>query len=162
DDVYPEIADLIADKVLPLYGPAVFSELQATFDPKGRGGHVRRLLLMHQLDREAARAHVQRSLDEGSKEVRIAAISCLGDSPADLPFLLEQAKSKAKEVRAAALRALGACSMDDAAKVLCDSIAGADLELAVEPLRASRNPVVVSVLFEAAEKNFDALIAGKE
>src|SRR5262249_18766490 len=82
--------------------------------------------------------------------------------PADLPFLLEQAKSKAKEVRAAALRALGACSMDDAAKVLCDSLAGADLELAVEPLRASRNPVVGSVLFEAAEKNFDALIAGKE
>ena len=68
---------------------------------------MRRLLLMHRLDREGARPHVQRSLDEGSKEVRIAAIGCLGDSPDDLPFLLEQVKAKAKEVRTAALTGIG-------------------------------------------------------
>ena len=67
--------------MLPLYGQAILPELQAKFDLKGRAGHVRRLLLMHRLDREGARAYVQRALDEGSKEVRIAAIDCLGDSP---------------------------------------------------------------------------------
>src|SRR5207244_5472733 len=40
DDPYPEIGDLVANKVLPLYGQAIFPELQATFDPKGRAGHV--------------------------------------------------------------------------------------------------------------------------
>ncbi len=94
DDTYAEIGDLVAHKILPLYGQAIVPELQATFDLKGRAGHVRRLLLMHRLDREGARPYVRRSFDEGSKEVRIAAIGCLGDSPDDLPFLLEQAKRR--------------------------------------------------------------------
>jgi hypothetical protein len=162
DDTYAEIADLVADKILPLYGPAIVSELQATFEPKGRTGHARRLLLMHRLDPEGARAYDQRSLDEGSQEVRIAAIGCLGDSPDDLPFLLEQVKARAKEVRTAALKALGRSSADEAAKVLCEAITSADLALAIEPIRLSRNPMVTQFLLEAAEKQFDALIAGKE
>ena len=162
DDTYAEIGDFVADKVLPLYGQAIVPELQAKFDPKGRGGHVRRLLLMHRLDPEGARPYVQGSLDEGSQEVRVAAIGCLGDSPDDLTFLLEQVKAKAKDVRSAALTALGKSGADEAAKVLCDAIAGADLALAIEPLRLSRHPTVTSILLEAAEKQCDALIAGKE
>lgn len=162
DDTYAEIADFVADKIVPLYGQAIVSELQAKFDPKGRGGQVRRLLLMHRLDPEAARPYIQSSLDEGSQEVRIAAISCLGDSPDDLPFLLEQAKAKAKDVRAAALKALAKSGADAAAKVLHDTIAGADLALAIEPLRLSRNPVVTDFLLEATEKQFDALLAASE
>jgi hypothetical protein len=162
DDAYPEIGDFVAEKVLPLYGQAVFSELQEKFDPKGRAGHVRRLLLMHQLDRDAARPHVQRSLDEGSKEVRIAAIGCLGDSPDDLPFLLEQVKAKAKDVRTAALQALGRSASDDAVKVLCDAISGADLALAIEPVRTTRIQAVSAFLLDAVQKQFDVLLAGKE
>src|SRR5262249_42380906 len=146
----------------PLYGPAIVPELQANFDPRGRGGHVRRLLLMHRLDPEAARPYVQRSLEEGSPEMRIAAIGCLGDSPDDLPFLLEQAKSKAKDVRAAALKALGRCGADEAAWVLCDAIHRADFALAVDPLQQSRHPAVTGSLLNAAEKQLNALIAGKE
>jgi len=162
DDSYAEIADFVADKVLPLYGQAIVPELQAMFNPKGRGGHARRLLLMHRLDPEGARPYIQRSLEEGSQEVRVAAIGCLGDSPDDLPFLLEQLKARAKEVRTAALKALGKSRADQAAKVLCDAIAGADLPLAIDPIRQSRNPVVTDFLLEAAEKQFDDLIAGKE
>jgi hypothetical protein len=162
DDSYAEIADLVAHKILPLYGPAIVPELQANFDPRGRGGHARRLLLMHRLDPEAARPHVRRSLEEGSQEVRIAAIGCLGDSPDDLPFLLEQAKSKAKDVRAAALKALVRCGADEAARVLCDAIHRADLALAVEPLQQSRHPAVTGPLLDEAETQFHALIAGKE
>jgi hypothetical protein len=162
DDSYAEIADLVAEKVLPLYGPAIVPELQAKFNPKGRGGHVRRLRLMHRLDPEGTRPHVQRSLEEGSAEVRVAAISCLGDSPDDLPFLLEQAKAKAKDVRAAALTALVKCGADEAAKVLCEAISRADLELAVESLRQSRHPTVTGAVLGEADKQFNALIAGKE
>jgi hypothetical protein len=162
DDSYAEIADFIADKILSLYGPAIIPELQAKFDPKGRGGHVRRLILMHRLDPAFARPYVQRSLDEGSQDMRVAAIGCLGDSPDDLPFLLEQAKSRAKEVRTAALNALGRSSANEATKLLCDAINNADLVPATEPLRLSRNPVVTGALLEAAGKQFDALIASKE
>ncbi len=161
DDTYAEIGDFVADKILPMYGSAIVPELQAKFDPKGRGGHVRRLLLMHRLDPASARPHVRRSLDEGSQEVRVAAIGCLGDSPDDLPFLLEHAKSRSKDVRTAALKALGKCSADEAIKVLCQAINNADLDLAIEPLRLSRNPAVTSALLDAAEKQFDVLLAGK-
>src|SRR5262245_20004362 len=68
DDSFAEIADLIATKILPLYGQGIVPELQARFDPKGRGGHVRRLLLMHQLDRDGARPFLQRALDEGDRK----------------------------------------------------------------------------------------------
>ncbi len=162
DDTYADIGDFAAQKILPLYGSAILPELQAAFDPKGRSGHVRRLLLMHQLDQENTRVYVRRALDEGSKEVRVAAIGCLGDSPDELPFLLEQVKAKAKEVRTAALKALGCCDSADAAQVLCDAMTSADFALAVEPIRTSRSPVVTGVLLDAAEKQFAALLAGKE
>jgi HEAT repeats len=162
DDSFSEIAEFAAQKILPLFGQAIVSELQATFEAKGRMGHVRRLLLMHRLDQELARPLVKVALEEGSKEVRIAAIRCLGDSPEDLPFLLEQAKSKAREVRTAALNALGKCSSDDAVKVLCKAIQSEDLALAVEPLRASRNTVVTAVLLEAAEKQIATALSAKE
>jgi hypothetical protein len=162
DDPHPEIAEFVAEKILPLFGQALVPELQATFDPKGKSAHVRRLLLIHQLDPESSRPFVQRSLDEGSKEVRIAAISCLGDSPEDLPFLLEQVKAKGKDVRTAALTALGRSSSNDAARILCAAIESDDLELAVEPLRSSRNPVVTGFLLDVAEKQFDTMLAVKE
>lgn len=161
DDNSADIADLVAQKILPLYGPAIVPELRANFDPRGRGGHVRRLLLMHRLDREAARPCVERSLEEGSPEVRVAAIGCLGESPDDLPFLREQVKSRAKDVRAAALKALGRCDADEAAQLLCDAIRRADLALAVEPLQRSRHPAVTGSLLDEAEKLFNALITGE-
>jgi HEAT repeats len=162
DDTYSEIGDLVAQKILPLYGRVILPELQATFNPRGRSGHVRRLLLMHRLDPAGTRPLVQRALEEGTQEVRIAAIGCLGDSPDDLPFLLEQVKAKAKDVRAAALRALGGSGSADAVKVLCDAIETADFALAVEPVRQSRNPAVTAFLLEAAEAQLGAMLAGKE
>jgi HEAT repeats len=161
DDTYSEIADFVAESILPLYGRAILPELQAAFDPKGKAGHARRLRAMHRLDPDGGRAYVRRGLDEGSKEVRIAAIDCLGDSPEDLPVLLEQRKAKASEVRTAASKALGRSDSPDAAQVLCEALTGADLPLAVEPLRATRNPVVVGLLLQEAEKQFGTLVASR-
>ena len=87
DDPYSEIADLIAEKVLPLYGQAILPEVRAKYDPKGTKGHPRRLALMHALDPVGTRELVKAALDGGSKEVKVAAISCLGADPEDLNFL---------------------------------------------------------------------------
>ncbi len=162
DDPYAEIADFIADKVLPMYGNAILPDLREKFDPKGRGGHVRRLTLMHRLDSAGSRELVKQSLDEGSKEVRIVAIECLGSDPEDLAFLIEQAKSKAKDVRAAALKALGKCKGDTAVQSLCAALQSADIELAVEPVRASRDPTVLAFVLAEAKMQFNALLESKE
>src|SRR5262249_10001199 len=81
--------------------------------------------------------------------------------PDDLPSLLEQAKSKARDVRAAVLKALGRCGADEAARVLCDAIHRDDLAPAVEPLQQSRHPAVMGSLLDEAERQFNALIAGE-
>ena len=162
DDTYGEIGDFIAQEVLPLYGPAILPELRAKFDPKGRLGHARRLVLMHRLDPEGTREQVKlapRRRIEGSADC--------GDrvpwpSPDDLPFLLEQVKSKAKDVRSAALKALGSSNTDGAVKTLCDAIHGPDFALAVDPIRASRSPALVDFLLEVADKQVRTLLTGKE
>jgi hypothetical protein len=141
DDSYPEIGDFIADNVLPLYGSAILPQLCSQLDMKGRGGDVRRLRLIHELDPEAARPLIKQALEEGSKEMRVAAIECLGGAADDLSHLLEHAKAKAKDVRAAALRALTivGAGAADAIAALKKAIAGADLDLIIPSVR--RTPV---------------------
>jgi hypothetical protein len=162
DDAYPEIGDFVTENVLPLYGKAILPELRARFDQKGRAGHVRRLTLMHQLDPEGSREIVKQALEEGSKEVKVAAIECLGGSPEDLSFLLEQAKAKAKDVREAALKALGKSAAGDAIAALQESLQSGDIDLAVEPIRASNSPQLLKFVHEQARAQLQGLLGGKE
>jgi hypothetical protein len=161
DDPYPEIADLIAQEVLTMYGKAILPELRAAFDIRGRGGHERRLALMHNIDPEGSRDFVKRALEDGSKEMRVIAISCLGSSSEDLSFLLEQSRSKAKDVRRAALNALGRCDADEAAKTLCAELEGGDIELAISPVQTSRNPLVLEFVLVQARDQFNTLLSEK-
>lgn len=162
DDGYPEIGDFIADTVLPLYGPAILPELREKLDLKGRGGDVRRLRLMHRLDPQGTREIVKRALDEGSKEMRVQAIACLGQHAEDLAFLLDQARSKNKEVRQAAFEALGALDQDQAIETLSAALAGNDLELVAPTVRKNRNPQLLSHLLERIETTIRSVLDGKE
>lgn len=149
DDVYPEIADLIADQVLPQYGTAIVPALRQRLDLQGRRrGDARRLRMLHDLDPAGTRPLVEQALESGSKEMRVAAIACLGDSAEDLAFLLEQSRARAKDVRAAALSALAQCSADDAAARLLEAIDGHDLELVVDALRGATRPNLSQHLLE--------------
>ncbi len=158
DDTYGEIADLVANQVLPMYGKAIYPELQQKFDVKGRGGHVRRLRLMHQLDPEATRETVKRALDEGSKEVRVAAIECLGGTPEDLTHLMEHATSKNKEVRGAAIRALAKCDEQAAIEALQNALTGRDLELAAHPISQNRNPKLLKFVLDQCREAISDLL----
>src|SRR5205085_175715 len=98
----------------------------AKYDPKGTKGHPRRLKLMHALDPAGTRELVKQALEEGSKEVKVAAIGCLGGGTEDLAFLIEQAGAKAQDVRSAAYRALSTMSDPAALAVMKKAIAGKD------------------------------------
>jgi hypothetical protein len=151
DDPYPEIADLIAEHVLPLYGKAIVPELKASFDLKSKSaGHQRRLKLMHRLDPAATRELVQQALEGGSKEIKIVAIECLGASDADIGYLLEQSKAKAKDVRAAALRAIARAPSQtvESVKSLLTAIEGDDVELIARVEFKQRVPAIDSAVVE--------------
>lgn len=164
DDSYPEVARLIAEKVLPTYGAAIAPELRAGLDIQGRGGNLHRLRLLHKLDPEGSRDLVRQALEDGSKEIRVVAIECLGTTGSDLGYLLEHAKAKSKEVRAAALRALCAAttSTTDVIGAIKRAIDGPDLALVVEQLKQNTFPEVRGYVLSEAEKQLASTLATKD
>jgi len=157
DDVYGEIADLIAEKVLPTYGQAIYAELNSTFDPKGKGGHARRLKLMHRIEPGKSRELIKESLSTGSAEVKISAIQCLGDSPEDLSYLIEQSKAKAKDLRSAAYHAL--CKLPDAEalEVLLKAIDGKDSELVARSIGNQKPVTLIAKSLERLQQQIPKL-----
>lgn len=162
DDAYGEIADFIADKVLPLYGKAIVPALRSRLDLKGRAGHARRLRLLHAFDPAGTRELVKQALDAGSKEVKVVAIECLGAEPEDLSYLLEQASAKAQEVRQAAYHALATMRDDTAVTALQKALSGKDLDLAADSVRQSRNPKLLSFVIAEADQEIAGLLKTKD
>jgi hypothetical protein len=162
DDPYPEIADFVTDEILPMYGKAIYTDLRAGFDPKGRGEHVRRLRLLHRLDPEATRPLVTEVLESGSKEVRIQAMKCLDGSPEALPYLLEQATAKAKDVREAALTGLAAFDDEQVVETFIKALSGADVGLAAGPASKNPSPKLLKYLHEETERQFEEAMRTKD
>ncbi len=162
DDPFPEIADLVAEKILPMYGKAIASELRARLDIKGKAGHPRRMRLLHTVDPDGARELVMQALEGGSKEVKVAAIECMGRVREDLSFLIEQASAKAQDVRQAAYRALAGMNEDEAVAVLRKAMVGKELEVAAHSLRTSRNVKLLQHIIEGTDQEIDALLKLKD
>ncbi len=161
DDPYPDIADFLAEKVLPMYGKAVMPELRAKYDPKGTKGHPRRLALMHAIDPAGCRDLVKQALEDGSKEVKVAAIACLGAAKEDLSYLIEQAAAKAQDVRRAAYHALAKIDDPAAVAVLEKAITGKDLELATSAFEEGQSDRLTNLLVAEIKKEWDALAEAK-
>ena len=126
DDSYYEIADYVADTVLPTYGPTIYAQLESGFDLQGAGGAARRLKRMHAIDPTRTRSLVEKSLESGSQEVKLIAIECLrGDNNA-IDLLLLQTKSKSKAVRLAALRSLSEIDKPQVIEALVHAMGGND------------------------------------
>lgn len=162
DDVYGEIADFVSERVLPLYGRAILPELRKKLNIKGKSGDARRLELLHRLEPTSARPFVEQALEEGSKEVKVAAIGCLGSGPDDLNFLLEQAAGKAADIRRVALAALAEINSPLAIEALSKAINGKDLSLAAPALTKCQHPQVIELLHATIQKNVASLRETKD
>ncbi|MDR3459238.1 MAG: HEAT repeat domain-containing protein [Verrucomicrobiae bacterium] len=159
-DNYPELADLVAEKILPAYGPGILLRIKATFDLKGKREHARRLQLMHQLDPAGTLELCKTALENGSPEVKAAAIACLGQHEDCLPLVLEQAKAKNKTLRAAALEALAVHDRPEVTKLFTELIQGNTLDILAGPFRSLRNQPVLNALLEEGKRVFGLVIAG--
>lgn len=160
DDPYLELADFIAEKVLPSFGPGIAPRLKATLDVKGKKADARKLKLVHQFDPAGTLDLCKTALDEGSPEVKVAAIECLGQHEECIPLLKEQANSRNKALRAAALQALAAHDRSDIAKFFIDLFKGKALDILVNPFRLIRNKDVVNSLLAEAQRVFDLMLKG--
>jgi len=160
EDSYPELADLVAEKILPAYGPGLAPLLKQKLDLKGKKGDGRRLCVLHQLDPAATLELCKTALDEGSVDVKVAAIACLGQHEDCLPLVLQQANSKNKTIRAAALEALAQHDTPEILNLFNDLIKGNVFDLLARPLRAIRNPQVVNSLLSEGKRVFGLLLKG--
>jgi hypothetical protein len=166
DDNYPELADLIAEKVLPTYGPGIVSLIRPRLELKGKKSDARRLAVLHRLDPAGTIALCKTALEEGSAEVKVAAIECLGQHEDCLPVLLEQANAKNKSVREAALEALAQHDRPEITKIFKVMILGKAVDLLAGPLRRIKSREVSGLLLDEARatlqmvlKNHDGSVA---
>jgi hypothetical protein len=159
-DVYAELADLVAEKVLPGYGPGIAPRLRAGLDLKGKKQDARRLQVMHRLDPEGTLVLCKTALEEGSPEVKAAAIACLGKHVEYLPLVLEQSKSKIKALRAAALEALAEHDRPEVAQLFMELVTGKSLDLLAGPFRALRNRQVLLAMLDEGRRVNALLLKG--
>jgi hypothetical protein len=160
DDTYGELSDLIAEKVLPTYGPGIVPLLKQNLDLKGKKSDARRLAVMHQLAPAETVELCKTALEEGSADVKAAAIACLGKHEDCLPLVMEQANSKNKALRAAALEALAQHDRAEVVKMFTDLIKGKTLDILAGPFRAIRSKQVLQALLEEGRGVFDQLVKG--
>jgi hypothetical protein len=160
-DVYPELADLVAEKILPGYGPGIVPLLKSGLDLKGKKADARRLQIMHELDPEETLPLCKTTLEDGSPEVKVAAITCLGKHEDCLPLVLEQANAKNKQLRAAALEALAEHDRPDVTKLFIELVKGKALDVLAGPFRTLRNKQVLNSLLDEGKRVFGLLVKGE-
>jgi len=159
-DNYPELADLVAEKILPGYGPGIVPRLRGALDLKGKKEHARRLQLMHQLDPAGTLELCKTALETGSPEVKAAAIACLGRHEDCLPLVLEQAAAKNKILRAAALAALAEHDRPETNQLFTELIKGKSLDILAGPFRRLRSRQVLGTLLAEGKNVFDQMLKG--
>jgi hypothetical protein len=159
-ETYSEMADLVAEKILPGYGPGIVPRLKLGFDLKGRKSDARRLKVMHHLDPVGTLELCKAALEDGVPEVKAAAIECLGKHEECLPLVMEQANSKNKIVRAAALEALAEYDRPEIVKLFSEIIKGNAFDILARPFRTIRNRQVLNSLLIEGKRVFELLVKG--
>ncbi|HVW02565.1 MAG TPA: hypothetical protein VHB77_19570, partial [Planctomycetaceae bacterium] len=127
------------------------------YNPKAKGGHVRRLRVMHRLDPDRTHELVEQALESGSADMKVVAIECLEGREDSLSFLLEQARAKAQDVRRAAYNAMATLTDDIVVETLTKALSGADVELSAEAASRNRSPKLLTFLLDDARKRLQAL-----
>jgi hypothetical protein len=161
-DNYPELADLVAKKIIPPYGSGIVPRLKATLDVKGKKQAARTLMVMHELAPAETLDLCKTVLDDGSPDVKAAAIRCLGKHEDCLPLVLEQVNAKNQVLRAAALEALAEHDRPEITRLFTELIKGKALDILVAPFRALRNREVLNSLLVEGKRVFELALKSAE
>ncbi|WP_409292685.1 HEAT repeat domain-containing protein [Peribacillus sp. SCS-37] len=106
DDSYQEIADFVADEVLPQYGRDILPLIQDQFVVKGKKGDARRLKVMSRFLGDEGLPLYLECAENGSEQVRNEALEHLHHYDEAEEILLKYAKAKKESTKKAALTAL--------------------------------------------------------
>ncbi|WP_054940306.1 HEAT repeat domain-containing protein [Paenibacillus ihuae] len=134
-DPYAEIAEFAMKQILPSYGSAIADYLIREFDPSGGKSDVRKLQVIGEAGGPELLPEIFKAAENGSDDVRVAAIGCLAGHEAYTPSLLEWTNDKKKPIREAAYAALAAGGSPEGRERLFEAFAGKkDRALAAEAI----------------------------
>lgn len=164
EDPYPAVADFIVTKVLPSYGSAIVPYLESGFDLKGGNKHGRALSAIFAVKGEAILPLLTKVLDEGSTEVRVAAIECLGMIPSALPLLMKHSKAKNQQIRKAVFVAVGKKQDDNSIAFLAETLLGKEesyqeKDITLRTVRMNPSPNLSKLLAKALDEHSEKLLA---
>ena len=113
---------------------------------------------MHKLDPDRTRDLVEEVLEQGSKEVKLAAIACLGGREDAVDYLLEQAQGRNKEIRQAAFRSIASIDEPRAVELLQEALQGKELDLVAPYVNRNKNEGLASFVVEELERQLELLL----
>jgi hypothetical protein len=161
-DVYTEIADFVAESIIPSIGASVLPILRDRLSLTGGSGDAKRLSCICKLsgDEGEVSALIAQALQESSLAVKLAAIAAAAGKPAFEETLLEMSRDRKAEIREAALLALSALESDAAADRIVEAMLGKDVQLAIIPAQRCIHPSVASRLLQAGHEIHDSIRGG--
>ncbi|MBD3919398.1 HEAT repeat domain-containing protein [Paenibacillus sp. PR3] len=165
DETFPEIAELVAETIRTGYGDSALPLLRRQINLQGGKGDARRLLLIERLAGSEAESLVLDAAENGSVDLKIAAISTLGEYAQHESLLLEMSREKRKEVRQAAFDSLASLGTDAALNRLFEALTSSkDRELAIEPIRIANSTALIQRIIQLAEQSLETYMRseGKE
>jgi len=161
DDSYAEIPDYVQEKLIPAFGSDAVPVLRSQLNLQGGKGDGRRLQLLHrQLGRSMIDLVAEAAVD-GSPEVKIAAVSILGEYPEQESLVLQLSREKRKEVRSAAYFSLAKLGTPVALQRLYEAAVSKDRELAVDPIRASASSELMGRMIRSGEEALERYSSGE-
>ncbi|GKU78293.1 hypothetical protein [Paenibacillus sp. L3-i20] len=163
-DSYSEIADYVADVIIPIIGAPALSILNEQYDMKGSSGDARMLASIYKLttNMEEVWPKVLLAQKEGALPIRLTAIALTSGVPQFEEELLDLTHDKKKEVRSAALMALSSSRSEIVESRLMDALMKKDTDIAVAPILAYRSTSLTEQLLKYGNSVINDLIAADE
>jgi hypothetical protein len=158
DDKYSEIAQLIYKKLLEDNKPELLPLLKESFHRQGKKGDALKLSLIGQIIKEEARELCIDLLEDSSKEVKVEAINILGNLKDTESILLQQAKSKIKDIRKAAYFALVKINSELGREELEKALKKTDADIVLEAIQSCESLNYGDVLLAGFKDTYTKLL----
>lgn len=154
-DKYAEISELIYQKLSSEDHPELLSILQESFDRNGKRGDALKLSLIGKILGEVGKDFYIDLLEDSSKEVKAEAVLILGNLKDTEEIILQQAKSKLKEVRKAAYFGIVKINPEKAKEELIKVIKKSDYSLVMEAVADQDTEVCAEILLEGFKDTYE-------
>ena len=155
-DKYGEIAEFMADKVLPSMGFGIYPFLMDGYDPKGGVSNGRRLCVMHKIKGEQMLALVDEAAAEGSQPVKVEAVKIMGEYRTYEETLLSMLDEN-KAVREEVMKALVKLGSKKGIDKLIASYKGSKPESVLDALSHGEGEYVTAELLKVAHDDYEAI-----